>query len=290
MCLTGDASTVSGYPIERHGSTTRRARGTVEWMHWVSRCVVISAASSGVALSACLLPSFDDVRADAQAGDASNGDVIDGGDGGLIGCNDPTALVIWPMTEGSGTTIHDCTGNYPGTMTGAVAWTTGRNGLPALDMQGGFVSIVSSPALSITGPFTIAAWFNASSTQSDMFGDIFARYAAPNNAVFDLTVTKDPKIALTLFGATTFQIAPIIKYAVYTHVAATYDPTTGSASIFLNGILAQQGTGPTVLPTVPVPMSIGANDTAASIYIGQIAGLRVYTRVLSTAEIVTLVQ
>ncbi len=249
-------------------------------------------AATGTLLAACLLPSFDDVlpQAGADSGSKDSGAEVTPdaplGDGGLVGCDDPSVLVNWPMTEGSGTTLRDCSGKYSGTFGPNVSWTTGRNGLAAIQTTGGFITIVDDPALRIVGPFTVATWIEASSSQMESFGDIIARYQSINVAAWDLTVTKDPQVALTLFAGSITQASAPLTYSKFTHVVGVYD--SGSASIFVNGNVIQSGPGPTALPPVAVPITIGANAAGTSAYYGKIAGIRIYGRVLTTGEIKAL--
>jgi len=258
---------------------------------------VIGGAS---ALAACLLPTFSDVLPGATTPTSDAGpDVVDGeaggGDGGLAGCDDPLgAFAIWPMTEGGGSVIHDCNGNYPGTFKttaqGNVTWTTGRTiGEVALQMSGGYVALIDLPALQIAGPFTVTAWVNASSQQTDSFGDILARYASISTAAFDVTVTKDPLVSLTLFSnGNIVQASGNLTYGVWKHVAATYSSATGNAEMFVNGASTGTATTAAPLPTIPTPMTFGANSVGTSVYFGKIAGIHIYTRVLVPAEIATL--
>ena len=246
----------------------------------------------GSALAACLLPTFSDVLPSTTAPLPDSGDEAsdDGGDGGLTGCEDTLgAFAIWPMTEGSGTVVHDCSGNFPGTMSGSVAWSAGRNGQQALDLSGGFVTLVDAPALRITGPFTVVTWVSASNQQVDSFGDIIARYASISTAAWDVTVTKDPLVSLTLFsGGNIVQASGPITYGVFRHVAATYAATTGDGEMFVDGKSTGTNKANAALPAIPTPMTFGANSVGTSIYFGKIAGIRIYNRVLTPAEIVGL--
>jgi hypothetical protein len=245
-------------------------------------------------LAACLLPTFSDVLPGATTPDSGGDATPDGADSGLTGCEDtlhPGAFAIWPMTEGSGDVVHDCSGNFPGTFSGNVSWTDGRNGQQALQMSGGFVALVDAAALRIVGPFTVSAWISASNQQVDTFGDVIARYASINTAAFDLTVSKDPLVSLTLFSNSNItQASGPLTYGVFTHVAATYAPGTGNAEMFVNGKATNNVTGPASLQPIPTPMTFGANSVGTSVYFGKIAGIRIYTRVLSQTEITALSQ
>jgi hypothetical protein len=251
------------------------------------------------ALAACLLPTFSDVLPGSTTPIADSGPdavVADaGGDGGLTGCDDPVggALAIWPMTEGSGSIVHDCGGNYPGTFKtttqGNVNWTTGRSGEPALQMSGGYVALIDLPALQVAGPFTVTAWINASSLQVDSFGDILARYASISTAAFDVTVTKDPLVSLTLFSnGNIVQASGSITYGVWKHIAATYAVATGDAEMFVNGTSSGIAKTAAALPAIPTIMTFGANSVGTSVYFGKIAGIHIYTRVLTQIEITKL--
>lgn len=260
-------------------------------MTWRESRHLAAVALAAATASACLLPSFDDVRTQAGSDASPDGPVPEGGadalgDGGLFGCDDISALVIWPMTEGVGSKIRDCNGKYPGTFNGNVSWTTGRNGLAALQFSGGSVSIVDDAALRVVGPFSVAAWIAPSSTQTDQFGDVIARYESISTAAWDLTVTQDPSVSLTLFSGNITQATAPIAFDKWVHVVGVYD--AGNASIFVNGNVVQSGPGPTSLPPIPTPITLGANAVGTSVYHGKLAGLRIYTRVLTSGEVKTL--
>lgn len=234
-------------------------------------------------LGACLLPSFSDVLPEPDA--APVADAGQEGDGALAGCDSVgDALAVWPMTEGSGNVIRDCSGKYPGTFSTGVDWATGRGGQPALKFTGGVVTIVDDAALRLTGPFTVLAWVSPSSTQTDQFGDVVARYESINAAVWGLAVTKDPQVAFTAFGPPiTQQTAGGVSYGKFTHIAGTY--SSSNVAVFVSGAPGPAGAGPTALSAAPIPITIGANSVGTSAFHGIIAGVRVYSRVLSGSEI-----
>jgi hypothetical protein len=265
-------------------------------MQRLARVVTVCVGAMAAA-SACLLPSFDDVRA-TGAKPITDGSIIpdsaveSGVDAGLPGCDVPDPFpaslrAYWPMTEGAGTTISDCKGLYPGTFKGNVGWTNGRNGLPALDMKGGYVLIGGPNDLAMPGDFTIAVWFSASMNQTDAFGDIVARYSSLNNAAFDLTVAQNPQpsVSLSFFQGGIVQVTAPIADNTLLHVVTTYTSSTGGGEVYLNGSIAQTGTGTKGLAAVQVPLTIGANATGTSVFQGKIAGVRVYNRVLTSIEI-----
>lgn len=243
------------------------------------------AVTTGLSSIACLLPSFSDVLPEPGSDAQPPADAGDEGDGSLSGCDDVAgAFVVFPMTEGKGTTIHDCTGKYTGTFGAGVAWTTGRSGLPALQFSGGMVTVVDAHELRVVGPFTVAAWVEPATTQTDQFGDVVARYESINAAVWGLAITKDPQVVFTAFSAPITQAsANGLTFGKFTHVAGTYDSTT--IAVFRDGSPGQSGPGPAALGLVPVPITIGANSVGTSAFHGKIAGVRIYKRVLTLNEI-----
>ncbi len=191
----------------------------MRWSHASVRFGFAAFAASTSLFVACLLPSFSDVLPEPGS-DAQPADAGEEGDGSLAGCDDTSgAFVVWPMTEGSGTTIRDCSGKYTGTFGAGVAWTTGRSGLPALQFSGGVLTIVDAPELRIVGPFTVAAWVEPATTQTDQFGDVVARYESINAAVWGLAVTKDPQVVFTAFSAPITQAsANGLTFGKFTHI------------------------------------------------------------------------
>jgi len=246
------------------------------------------------------MPSFDDVLPKA-GGDAATDAVADAADdvaapadgdqegGALVGCDDPSALAIWPLTEGSGTKVHDCAGKFPGVFMGSVSWAQGRGGLPALDFSGGSVRFMDVQALRLSGPFTVTAWVSPRNTQTDVFGDVICRYRAGGEGVWALAVTKDPLIELNVFAGNITQVTGGVAFT-WAHTAATYDPGSGKMEIYVSGNLKSSITGPTMPTQSTVPLTFGANSDGTSIFHGGLSQVRLYDRVLSSSEIGALAQ
>ncbi|WP_245607625.1 LamG-like jellyroll fold domain-containing protein [Streptomyces prunicolor] len=174
---------------------------------------------------------------------------LDDGDGFTI-AND-TAPTDTPYT------VNDTTGVGSNTLTlnGTTTWTndTTRGETLSFDGTTGYAA-GSGPALNTAGSYSVSAWVKLSSlptrnatvaaqdgTQNSPFY-LQYDYADPGSPrwalAFANTDTADP--ALTVADSTTAATAN-----TWTHLVGTYDATTKTAQLYLNGSLAATATGVT---------------------------------------------
>lgn len=208
-------------------------------------------------------------------------------------------LATWlPFEEGSGTTTADVTGNgNNGTLlnTAPSIWTAGYAG-NALTFDGAndYVAINNSLGAS----FTIACWVKSTQTFAvtdptyNGTGIIWADVGgAANDFILGGTRSAGGTNRLSFFvggSEVTFSGAQEISTGQWTHLAVTRDGISGAVNLYVNGILDGGGTGGTAVLNANPLISIGGNTLDGHYYNGTIDDVRFYSRVLTQAEIATL--
>ena len=157
--------------------------------------------------------------------------------------------------------------------------------LYALEFDGidDYVLVADSPSLRITKKITIEAWVNVINTGA------FEEILTGKSYTYFLAIFGGSIRWYLGNGAAWFitSVTPI-AYGVTTHVAATYDSSTGRWEVYKNGALANSGS--------VTPQDIGLNDQGVCIgayppspstywFKGVIVEPRVYNRALSQSEI-----
>lgn len=153
------------------------------------------------------------------------------------------------------------------------------------------VDVPDSATLSLTGSFTLAAWVRTTGAQANQQG-IIEKFDGPspyfNGYYIRLTTTLVVNFNIVLAGGGTqgFTTSPrAVAANTWTHVAGTYDQTTGQMSVYMNGALdpsSAVSTGPPGDGTSN--LSIGASGSAQP-FSGEVDEARVYSRALTQAEI-----
>ncbi|MBS2019300.1 MAG: LamG domain-containing protein [Deltaproteobacteria bacterium] len=275
------------------------------------RRLAIALSLSATSVSACALiaslPDYEELPGDAgtsdRADDTTGGEGgVDGGSGDAkpdveaLGCGPPIGAGLvahYRFDEGLGTTVSDCTGASPGAFGGAApAWVKGRVGPFALAFDGGgFVDIERNASLAITGALSVAAWVNVASFSSP--GRIIAKGGGPTDRGWNLNVENDGlalfQLGLEPSGQTQVATARALPTGRWLHLAGTFEP--GKAlRIYVDGQEAGAVTTgvPTSMRNSPSPANLGRRGDGCCGLIGQIDDVRVYTRVLTPAEIADL--
>jgi hypothetical protein len=184
----------------------------------------------------------------------------------------------WKCDEGTGTIVHDSSGNgYDGTFEGNALWAAGmRDG--AIDLNGGSGINCGDPAkLQIAGPMTVACWVKPSGLTGEQ--SLVARDAS---YVFKVHGTG---LRLTTPGVLDHTSAnTALEAATWNHVAATFVPgQAGGAVFYLNGVETSRVNAST-LPAGTGPFRLGTNQWNERLT-GQLDDVRVYTHVLTEKEI-----
>ena len=185
----------------------------------------------------------------------------------------------WAFDEGSGTAAADSFGGHNGTISGAT-WTTGKIGTGALQF-GGTANVSVGAHVFDAPPVSVCAWVYLSSAGGN-------HQVIVNNVSFDLeAMESDGADMIMLYnnnGGVSTPYSSRLAFNSWYHICGVVDPSN-NGSIYVNGSLAAS------------PSNIGTSYTAYNLFIGasypgtsgffpgQIDDVRIYNRVLSTADI-----
>jgi fibronectin type 3 domain-containing protein len=207
------------------------------------------------------------------------------------------ALRLWHrFDEGSGTTAADSSfNNNHGTLQNGPTWTTGQlaGGL-SFDGSNDVVTVPPSGTLNNLPAMTLSAWMRPNSSGENAFGRILQKENG-----FRLFLTSSNQLSFQVsYGTTSLTRTTgsnVVSYSGWTHVAVTWDGSTsaGNVRIYVNG--AQVGG----YSTTTNGAGMRGDDSGGNLHIGNNAALdrtfngvlddvRIYSRVLSPAEVAAL--
>lgn len=206
-------------------------------------------------------------------------------------------IAHWPLDDASGTTAVDIVGNNDGTLNNGPAWVSGRvDG--AVELDGGD-DYIDAGIFDVEGDgLTMSAWFYADviSDQGRMISK--ATSVNANDAWWQLGMDGSSgayylRMRIKADGSTTtFRDSnqPLTTQRWYM-ATATYDATSGTMALYLNGALASStthGRGGALDTDDTVPVWIGANGSPARYFDGILDDVRLYDRALDATEVSAL--
>jgi RHS repeat-associated protein len=89
----------------------------------------------------------------------------------------------------------------------------------------------------------------------------------------------------TAGGERSFELGGVFTDNTWTHIAVTYDRTSGRVRAYRNGVLIHEANVGIFVPRTNLPLMVGANKDAAELYIGTLDELSLYKRVLTLNEV-----
>lgn len=217
----------------------------------------------------------------------------------------PNMMAYWALDSATGGITADGSGNANnGTLTGAAAISTANKaavpaGNPAsLAISGtanDIVTVPDSASLSITGSFTLAAWIRPTLAADPVNGTqhgIIEKWDWNGSAAVNgymLRLDRENNLSFAVCGPTGnsgISTRPrAIPTNVWTHVAATYNSTSGAISTWVGGVEDfTTGTAPAAPGNGTAELHIGA-DYGANRFGGNIDEARIYNRQLNVTEI-----
>lgn len=175
-----------------------------------------------------------------------------------------TALVGCWEFEGN---LNDASGNANNGVGTAVTFGTGETGMAAVLGAASHIAVADSASLTPT-QITIEGWVNPS-----MYPTGGARMGIVDNdgqyGLFIHATTIDCTVSVTVSATAT------VPLNTWSHVACTYDGTTGK--VYVNGSLAATTTGGTALGAGNTNgTALGGNSPSADTLVGMIDQLRIY--------------
>jgi hypothetical protein len=236
-----------------------------------------------------------DVSHDGPGGDdgpVDGGTEADASDAEAGGCDELGLVARWPMDEGSGTTVHDCSTNHLDMAfageAGALAWGT-RDGGGTLVINGhGYAEIANTDALTLPASFTIAAFMRAESRPSSYAG--FPWHFAGKG--WELTMASDgtvyAQVGPTGFDGSVVEGFTSPQLGTWHHFAAVFEPGV-RLETYEDGVSVVKKTGipPGGADKPDAPIRIGAVFDGVT-WLASIDDVRLYSRALSDTEIATL--
>ena len=219
----------------------------------------------------------------------------------------PTGMVSWWSGDGN---ANDIVGTNDGTLNG-VAFTAGKVG-QAFSFNGtdAHVHVLDNTNLYPgAGPFTVDAWIKTTQRSSDG-AFILAHYECANgcpsgaaNSVYAMYIDENGMLGGFLRDSAgtqqTITSARVVADGVYHHIALVRDTTGLQMQLYVDGVV--DASAPlTVTGTIkdddgePDPFTIGAiiaggTDHPAQLFLGEVDEVEYFNRVLTAAEIQTIV-
>ncbi|GEM_PF-2763497 len=212
---------------------------------------------------------------------------------------DSTLVGCWQMEENGGSVLLDGSSNANNaTLYGAPAWSAGKVGDYAIDLNGTsqYALVPDNSSLDIANQITITAWIRPEQyATQDLIKKATQGSVNGNGYELALATTKSDSSSRKVFfrinqssNGDTYRINSTTVYptnGIWMHVAATYDGTT--MRLYINGVEESNLTLPagTKIALNNVPLSIGAQGTPSRYFMGWMDDTRVYNRALSPEEI-----
>jgi len=182
--------------------------------------------------------------------------------------------------SGTGGTANDLCNFYNGNLTNGVGFTSSNNGLFSFDGTNDYIEI---PTLSINSSFTLDLFcyaLNLSTTYviaGKYGGGAYDFWLGISGGRFKFSISMPNKIEP--------QTSTVSANTWY-HLVAVYNASALTASIYLNGVLAQTSNGSSAFQNPPGNYAIGAFGAAGGFYFpGYVASHKFYNRALSATEI-----
>jgi beta-galactosidase len=196
--------------------------------------------------------------------------------------SDPNLVGWWKLDDGTGTTATDSSGhNYHGTLNGSPQWVTGqRDG--ALQLNGSSDFVVT-PSINLnSNTVTITAWVKRNGDQTNWAGIVFCRTGAACGMGFSGQATNQLQYHWNDLATTyDFVSGLIVPDNEWAFVALVIEPSKGT--LYLNSSAVTNPVANTA-GTLGV-INIGRDPQGGRFVRGTIDDVRIYSRVLSQAEI-----
>ena len=206
---------------------------------------------------------------------------------------DTTNLVgLWEFDEGTGTTAADSSGNsHQGTLEGSPQWVAGYvRGALQFNGSPDRVVVPYSAQLNPDGAFTVSVWANVAPGSSGFRSPITSRDDSPQRGYILYAGNNGNWQFWIGTGSAWVQAAGApVQAGEWAHVTGVYE--NGEVRLYVNGTQAGRGSGTNSLNTQQYK-AIGAGATNSPqgnyFFVGMIDDVRVYSRVLSDAEVAGL--
>ena len=215
----------------------------------------------------------------------------------LVGTVDD-AVAEWTLTDGSGTTAADATGNgHDGTLNSGVSWATSsaRGTVASFNGTSGAIT-TSGPVLDTAADFSVSGW--AYLTKTGAFGDVITQDGTSGSGFYLQYDNADDRWAFSMLpsdGAVPgiralSPSAPALD--TWTHLVGTYDASSGQMDLYVNGVLAGTAVNTTPFATSGVT-AIGRGKyegAATDFFPGELSDVEAFGYPLTPAEVSAIYQ
>jgi hypothetical protein len=186
-------------------------------------------------------------------------------------------------------------GNNPATLTGTTTWTTDPTHNTVMTLDGATSQATTAgPVLTTTGSFSVSAWAQLSSTSHN--ADIVTQDATTTSGFALQYDAADNRWAFTMATSDTTLVRALSGTApttgTWTHLVGTYNATTHTLSLYVNGTLATTTTNITpVNATGPLAIGRGqSNATPTDYFPGSLSTIQAWNYTLTPIQIAALYQ
>jgi hypothetical protein len=196
-------------------------------------------------------------------------------------CVAPTdQLVAWWPGDGH---ARDIQGNNHGTAEHGATFKAGLvDHAFVLDGVNDYISVPDAPALDLIDAITLAGWVKPNSATGA------ARVIAGKSGAYQLSLGADGHANFSIVAAGLTQTvvsSNSIPTGAFTHLAGTYDASTGTLKIYVNGALDNTWSiSPAPVDTAATPFEIGARNGGA-FFAGMIDEVLLFKTALSQSDI-----
>ncbi|MCU0851342.1 MAG: LamG domain-containing protein [Candidatus Thermoplasmatota archaeon] len=206
---------------------------------------------------------------------------------------DDDLIAYWNFDEGSGTIAHDLIGGYDGTIHGAT-WTDGIYGAGVyFDGDDDYIQC-QSPVLN-NPPYTVCAWANASELPGSVTAYLLSNGGQTRESYgfyFSIEYRDNWEFGAANNGASMLQVSDSpASTGDWVFLVGTWDgsQTPGSVQLYVNGLpIGTYDSGAWYTgPSEDLRMGAPSNKLAY-FFNGILDEVRIYNRVLSQEEIITL--
>ncbi|HEX2788535.1 MAG TPA: LamG-like jellyroll fold domain-containing protein [Ignavibacteria bacterium] len=150
---------------------------------------------------------------------------------------------------------------------------------------GNYVAADPGANLSITGSFTLECWVRPTNISSPANQILFQKRLGSGQTGYGIYAATGGRPAVRTNQTTRLTAPDSIKNNVWNHVAATYDASTGTFVIYLNGVQSATVTVANATPAADTDsLRIGAGFNA--VYAGLMDEIRIWNVVRTQSEIV----
>ena len=188
---------------------------------------------------------------------------------------------LMSFTPDDTSTTQDLVSSTTGTLTNGVAFSSGDGGTWTFDGTDDYINFGTPTALAYiyTDPFSLEVWCKPDSTSGfkHLIGKSYSDYRLAQSGT-GISFRLDSNNLTTQLGT--------LVAGEWTHIIATWEPSTSTAYVYQDGVLKGSVTDATVdCSSSPNRFQIGTSPGESYYFDGSIAIGRAYSKTLSLAEV-----